>query len=107
MALSLNAKAALHRAVTLLRQILSAGTVLNLPDFCRELQNLLHPETILAMQCDGAEQLANLRKFFRLAHEFSSQRQGGIRDFVTRVTRLQKQRIKKRRQRWRQMTRCR
>jgi ATP-dependent helicase/nuclease subunit A len=90
LALSLNAKAALHRAVTLLRQILSAGTVLNLPDFCRELQNLLHPETILAMQCDGAEQLANLRKFFQLAHEFSSQRQGGIRDFVTRVTRLQK-----------------
>ena len=90
LALSPNAKAALHRAVTLLRQILSSGAVLNLPDFCRELQNLLHPETILALQRDGEEQLANLRKFFRLAHEFSTQKQGGVRDFVTRVTRLQK-----------------
>ena len=94
LALSSNAKAALHRAVTLLRQILSAGAVLNLPDFCRELQDLLHPETILALQRDGEEQLANLRKFFRLAHEFSTQKQGGVRDFVTRVTRLQKMKNK-------------
>ena len=90
LALTPNAKSALHRAVTLLRQILSFGAVLNLPDFCRELQNLLHSETILALQRDGEEQLANLRKFFRLAHEYSTQKQGGIRDFVTRVTRLQK-----------------
>ena len=89
-ALDAGPAAALNRAVTLLRQIESAGAVLNLPDFCRELQNLLHPETILALQRDGEEQLANLRKFFRLAHEFSTQKQGGIRDFVTRVTRLQK-----------------
>ena len=84
------AQADLHRAVTLLSQILAAGNVLNLPDFCRELQKLLHPEAVVALQRDGEEQLANLRKFFRLVHEFSTQKQGGIQDFVIRVTQMQK-----------------
>ena len=84
------AQASVQRAVSLLRQILAAGNVLNLPDFCRELQELLHPEAILALQHDGEEQLANLRKFFRIANEFSTQKQGGVQEFITRMTRLQK-----------------
>ena len=84
------AQAPVHRAVTLLSRILAAGSVLNLPDFCRELQKLLHPEAVVALQRDGEEQLANLRKFFRMAAEFSAQKQGGIQDFVTRVTQLLK-----------------
>ena len=84
------AQASVQRAVSLLCQILAAGSVLNLPDFCRELQKLLHPEAILALQRDGEEQLANLRKFFRIANEFSTQKQGGVEEFVTRMTQLQK-----------------
>ena len=80
---------AVKRAVTVLRKLLAAGNTLNLPDFCREMQKLLHPEAVLALQPDGEGQLANMYKFFRLANEFSVQKQGTLQDFVTRMTRLQ------------------
>ena len=75
------------RAITALNQLLAAS-VLNLPDFCTEIQKLLHPEAVLAMQPDGEEQMANLRKFFRMANEFSMQKQGTLQGFVTRMVRL-------------------
>lgn len=87
--LDVAAEAAVKRSVTVLRQLLTAGSVLNLPDFCRELQRLLHPETVLALQPDGEEQLANLRKLFRIAGDFAAQKQGTLQDFVTRMTRFQ------------------
>ena len=89
-ALEADAAATVERAVALLTKVLAVGSVLNLPDFCMEVQQLLHPEAILALQHNGEEQLANLRKFFRMAHEFSARKQGGLQDFVTRMATLQK-----------------
>ena len=83
-----SAAAALSRAVALLRRLQIAGCVLNLPDFCREVQALLHPETVLALQENGDEQLANLRKFFTLANDFVVQKQGGVRDFAVHLLQL-------------------
>ena len=83
------AEAAVKRSIATLRRLLTAGSVLNLPDFCRELQKLLHPEAVLALQPDGEEKLANLRKFFRMASEFAVQKQGTLQDFITRMVRLQ------------------
>ena len=82
------AEAAVKKSVAVLRQLLAASA-LNLVDFCRELQKLLHPEAVLGLQPDGEEQLANLRKFFRMASEFAVQRQGTLQDFITRMLRLQ------------------
>ena len=86
--LEATAEAAVKRSVAVLRQLLAAS-VLNLVDFCRELQKLLHPEAVLGLQPDGEEQLANLRKFFRMASDFAVQKQGTLQDFLTRMLRLQ------------------
>ena len=91
MALSLNAKAALHRAVTLLRQILSAGTVLNLLGFLQGTAEPAASGNDPCVQCDGAEQLANLRKFFRLASRIQHTETGRHPGFCNPgTTRLQK-----------------
>ena len=83
-----SAASALPRAVALLRRLQVAGSILNLPDFCREVQALLHPETVLALQENGDEQLANLRKFFALANDFVVQKQGNVRDFAVHLQQL-------------------
>ena len=75
-------------AVALLRPLPAAATVLNLPGFCREIRRLLHPEAVLALQDNGEEQLANLRKFFRLAHDFAAQKQGTVQGFAARLQQL-------------------
>ncbi len=80
--------ATLTRAVRLLRPLPAAAAVLNLPAFCREIRRLLHPETILALQDNGEEQLANLRKFYQMAHDFAAQKQGGVHDFAGRILQL-------------------
>ena len=78
----------LARAISLLRPLPAAAAVLNLPAFCREIRRLLHPETVLALQDNEEEQLANLRKFFRMAHDFAAQKQGTVQDFATRLLQL-------------------
>ena len=80
---------AAFRSVMLLRRLLTAGTMLNLPDFCREMQKILHPEAVLAMQYNGEEQLANIRKFFRLAGAFAAEHQGSVPDFAMHLFHLQ------------------
>ena len=82
------------RSVAVLKQILTAGTVLNLPDFCRELQAYLHPETVAAMQYNGEEQLANIRKFFRMADEFAADQQGTVQDFILHLLRMQEEGVR-------------
>ena len=79
----------LARAVSLLCQLPPAAMCLNLPVFCRELRKLLHPEAVLALQPNREEQLANLRKLFQMANDFSVQKQATVQDFVTRLQRLQ------------------
>ena len=81
-------EAVLARVVSLLRPLPAAAAVLNLPGFCREIRRLLHPEAILALQDNGEESLANLRKFFRLAHDFTAQKQGNVQDFAQRLKQL-------------------
>ena len=76
------------RAVALLRPLPAAAAVMNLPGFCREIRRLLHPEAILALQDNGEEQLANLRKFYRMAHDFAAQKQGAVQDFAARLQQL-------------------
>lgn len=78
----------LARTVTLLRPLPAAAAVLNLPAFCREIRRLLHPEAILALQDNGEEQLANLRKFYRMAHDFAAQKQGTVQEFAARLQQL-------------------
>ena len=78
----------LARAVALLRPLPAAAAVMNLPGFCREIRRLLHPEAILALQDNGEEQLANLRKFYRMAHDFAAQKQGTVQDFAARLQQL-------------------
>ncbi len=78
-------EAILNRAVSLLRHLPPAGMCLNLPDFCREIRKLLHPETVLALQPNGEEQLANLDKFFRMANDLTVRKQATVGDFVTRL----------------------
>ena len=82
------------RSIAVLKQILTAGTVLNLPDFCRELQAYLHPETVAAMQYNGEEQLANIRKFFRMADEFAADQQGTVQDFILHLLRMQEEGVR-------------
>ena len=79
----------LTRAFSLLCKLPSAAMCLNLPDFCREIRKILHPEAVLALQPNGEEQLANLRKLFRMADELSVQKLTTVQDFVTRLQRLQ------------------
>ena len=79
---------ALARAVSLLRPLPSAAAVMNLPGFCREIRRQLHPDAILALQDNGEEQLANLRKFYRMAHDFATQKQGTVQDFAARLQQL-------------------
>ena len=78
----------LQRAVSVLQQLLMAGTVLNLPDFCKEICRLFHPETVLSIQENGEEQLADLRKFFRMANDFAVQKQGAVYEFALRLAQL-------------------
>ena len=78
----------LARAVSLLRPLPAAAAVMNLPGFCREIRRLLHPEAILALQDNGEEQLADLRKFYRMAHDFAAQKQGAVQDFAARLQEL-------------------
>ncbi len=78
----------LARAILLLRPLPAAAAVMNLPCFCREVRRLLHPEAILALQDNGEEQLANLRKFYRMAHDFAAQKQGTVQDFTARLREL-------------------
>ena len=78
----------LARAILLLRPLPAAAAVMNLPCFCREIRRLLHPEAILALQDNGEEQLANLRKFYRMAHDFAAQKQGTVQDFTARLREL-------------------
>ena len=78
----------LARAVALLRPLPASAAVMNLPGFCREIRGLLHPEAILALQDNGEEQLANLRKFYRMAHDFAAQKQGTVQDFAARLQQL-------------------
>ena len=78
----------LQRAVSVLQQLLMAGTVLNLPDFCKEIRRLLHPEIVLSVQDNREEQLADLQKFFRLANDFSVQKQGAVYEFALRLAHL-------------------
>lgn len=78
----------LTRAISLLRPLPGAAAVMNLPGFCREIRRLLHPEAILALQDNGEEQLANLRKFYRMAHDFAAQKQGTVQDFAARLQEL-------------------
>jgi len=87
-------KELLQRDRSVLGKILAAGTVLNLPDFCRELRKLLRPEPVLAMQHGGNEQIANLRKFFRLASEFAVKTNGTVRDFALRLEQLKKNAVR-------------
>lgn len=86
--------AAVRRGVSVLQRLLTAGTVLNLPEFCREIKRLLHPETVLAMQHNGEEQLADLRKFFRMADTFAAEKQGTVRDFVLRLQQMQEEEVR-------------
>lgn len=79
---------ALARAVSLLDSLPVAAAVLNLPDFCRKIAGLLHPETVLALQDNGEEQLANLRKLFQMARDFTVQKKGSVPDFTLRLRQL-------------------
>ena len=79
---------ALVRAVSLLRRLPAAAAVMNLPGFCGEIRKLLRPEAVLALQENGEEQVANLRKFFRLANEYAVQKQGAVQDFAARLLQL-------------------
>ena len=82
-------EAVLARAVSLLCQLPPAAMCLNLPGFCREIRKLLHPEAVLTLQPNGEEQLANLRKLFRMANDLSVQKQATVQDFATRLQHLQ------------------
>ena len=86
--------AAVRRGIAVLQRLLLAGTVLDLPDFCREIKKVLHPEAVLAMQYNGEEQLADLRKFFRMADTFAAEKQGTVRDFVLRLQRMKEEEVR-------------
>jgi len=84
----------LSRCVLTMKRLLTAGTVLNLPDFCRELQCVLHPEMVLAMQKNGEEQLADIRKFFRMADAFAAEKNGTVRDFGLHLLQMKEEDVR-------------
>lgn len=84
----------LERARTLLYDLQLKGTLLNLPDFCRALDEALHPEAVLALQPDGEEQAADYRKLMGMARSFTVQNQGTVKAFAGRLRQLQEEQVR-------------
>ena len=81
----------LERSLILLGTLQREGCALNLPDFCRLIDETLHPETVLSLQKNGDEQLANYRKWQQMAFTFAQQKQGTVQDFARYLRRMQEE----------------
>ncbi|MGI6263132.1 MAG: 3'-5' exonuclease, partial [Succiniclasticum sp.] len=70
-----------HRLSELHRQ----GVTMNLAQFVPYIEHMIHPETVLAGQENGAEKLANYRKFRNLALSFAEEQGGTVSAFAERL----------------------
>lgn len=87
-------QALLERGLSLLALLQREGRALNLPDFCQLVDDTLHPETVLALQKNGEEQLADYRKLQQLAFVFAAQKHGTVQDFARYLRRMQEEKVR-------------
>lgn len=87
-------QALLERGISLLALLQREGRVLNVPDFCQLIDDTLHPETVLALQKNGEEQLADYRKLQQLAFSFVAQKHGTVQDFAQYLRRMQEEKVR-------------
>ncbi|XOQ52963.1 MAG: hypothetical protein ACFWT7_06250 [Succiniclasticum sp.] len=61
------------------------GVTMNLAQFVPYMESMIHPEIVLAGQENGAEKLANYRKFRGLALSFAEEQDGTVSAFAERL----------------------
>lgn len=84
----------LIRARHILQGLQTRAALLNLPDFCRVLEEALHPETVLALQPDGEGKVADYRKFMTLARTFAVQKRGTVAAFAAWLRKMQQEQVR-------------
>lgn len=75
----------LAASVRKLARLQTGGTLLNLPQFMELVERELQPERELASQENGAEKLANYRKFRSLAFAFAEEQAGAAAEYAERL----------------------
>ncbi|MGI6263483.1 MAG: UvrD-helicase domain-containing protein, partial [Succiniclasticum sp.] len=68
-----------------LNELHRQGVTMNLTQFVPYMEHMIHPETVLAGQEEGAEKLANYRKFRNLALSFAEEQGGTVSAFAERL----------------------
>ena len=82
------------RAYRLLDYLRQEAACLSLPDLCRQLEQVLQPETVLQLQDRGAEKLANYQKFWQLAKNFAAAKNGTTAAFLASVRTLRQNQVR-------------
>ena len=72
----------LLRGVEILRRLCREAALLNLQDFCNLMEELLLPETVLALQPGGPEKVADYGKFREIVRQYTVSRQGDVSGFA-------------------------
>lgn len=79
----------LNWCADILTDIYHAACALPLTDLFSYIEKALDINVVLASQPGGEEKLANLKKLFSLANDFCLHRQGGLREYLDNIKKLQ------------------